>query len=61
MDRILFTKASGATGGADNLSSPWCGPVTSVPVAVARPLIDGVVNEVALARRADASLEEVRR
>jgi uncharacterized protein YbjT (DUF2867 family) len=27
------------------LSSLWCGLVTSVPVSIARPLIDGLVNE----------------
>ncbi len=28
------------------LSSLWCGLVTSVPTSIARPLIDGVRNEV---------------
>lgn len=35
------------------LSSLWCGLVTSVPTAVARPLIDGLKNEVIV--RSDAA------
>ena len=36
------------------LSSLWCGLVTSVPVAIARPLIDGLRNETVV--RDDAAI-----
>jgi uncharacterized protein YbjT (DUF2867 family) len=38
------------------LSSLWCGLVTAVPVAIARPLIDGLKNEVVVRDRAAATL-----
>lgn len=38
------------------LSSLWCGLVTSVPASVARPLIDGVRNEVVVTGDAAARL-----
>ena len=38
------------------LSSLWCGLVTSVPAAIARPLIDGLRNETIVQSDAAASL-----
>jgi len=38
------------------LSSLWCGLVTSVPASIARPLIDGLVNETIVRDDAAAGL-----
>ena len=38
------------------LSSLWCGLVTSVPTSIARPLIDGLVNETVVRDDAAARL-----